>query len=123
MRILHVAPVGFKRISGPSNSVFGLAKGQVKLGHDVALLSSIPNETINNALKDGVILLTSPKVRQINPWKLSSEWINYIKEEFGEPDIINFHDTYIPFQTALAQLIKKKKVCRYFFISFYFLGQ
>ncbi len=104
MKILHIAPVGFNRASGPSNSVFGLAKGQAMLGHSVALLSSIPTEIPSKNIVSGVILLASPIVRHINPWRLSKEWISIIKEDFGKPDIVNFHDTYIPFQTALAEL-------------------
>jgi|GEM_PF-2279607 glycosyltransferase involved in cell wall biosynthesis len=104
MKILHIAPISFKQaFGGPSNSVLNLAKGQVKLGHSIALLSSKSGEVIENNTIDGVLLLASPIKKHINPWKISKNWVSLIKKHFGIPDIVNFHDTYDPFHVALSK--------------------
>jgi len=104
MKILHVSPVHSNRASGPSNSSLGLANGQASIGHNVALLPSEPPGISEKMIPESITLLPSPKVQHLNPWKLSKEWIKIIRENFGKPDIIDFHSTYILFQTALAEL-------------------
>lgn len=108
MKILHIGPVYSERASGPSESILGLAKGQVSIGCDVALLPSQPTKLSKENVPEGIILLPSPKKRHLNPWKISRSWLNTIIENFGRPDIIDIHDTFIPFQTSLAGLFKKE---------------
>ena len=105
--VLHVGPVFEDRPSGPSFSILGLAKGMVENGARVALLPSEPPGIDKRAVPDNIALLPSPNKRQINPWKMSANWIRIIRNNFGDPCIVNFHDTYIPFHTALAGLCRK----------------
>jgi len=108
MKILHVGPVYSNRSSGPSFSILGLAKGEASIGCEVALLPSEPHGINGKAVGNDIELIAGPNKRHLNPWKVSKDWIKVIRENFGEPDIINFHDTYIPFQTALAKLFIKE---------------
>lgn len=106
-KILHVGPVFANRSSGPSNSILGLAKGMVLNGCEIALLASEPPGISRELIPAPITLLPSPQKRHLNPWVISKKWIEMIYEHFGRPDIVNFHDTYIPFQTALASLCRK----------------
>ena len=108
MKILHVGPVYSNRSSGPSFSILGLAKGQASIGCEVALLPSEPPGINGEEVGNNIVLIDGPKKRHLNPWKVSRKWVKIIRENFGKPDIINFHDTYIPFQTALAKLFIKE---------------
>jgi glycosyltransferase involved in cell wall biosynthesis len=107
VKILHVGPVFDNRSSGPSNSILGLAKGMALNGGRIGLLPSEPPGINKESVPGNIALLPSPKARQLNPWKISDRWIDIIRENFGDPHIVNFHDTYIPFQTALASLCRK----------------
>jgi glycosyltransferase involved in cell wall biosynthesis len=106
MKILHVGPIYSNRASGPSGNILGLAKGQASIGCSVGVLSSEPIEMsfFGSSLKN-IVFLKSPAKRHFNPWLISKRWIKIIEDDFGKPDIINFHDTYIPFETALARII------------------
>lgn len=108
MKILHIGPVYSERASGPSVSILGLAEGQISLGCEVALLSSQPTKLSPKNIPNKLLLLPIPKKQHLNPWEISNTWIKIIMEKFGKPDIINIHDTFIPFQTALANLFKKE---------------
>lgn len=108
MRILHIGPVHLNRSSGPSHSILGLAKGQTTIGHSVALLPSEPPGIAEGTIDGDITLIPCPKYRHLNPWKVSKDWLKVIRENFGKPDIVNFHDTYIPFQTALAKLFVRE---------------
>ncbi|RLE40008.1 hypothetical protein DRJ16_07590, partial [Candidatus Woesearchaeota archaeon] len=50
-----------------------------------------------------------PKSYHWNPWVISSEWIDIIRQDFGVPDVVNFHSLYIPFQAALSKLFINNK--------------
>lgn len=108
MKILHVGPVYSNCASGPSRSILGLAEGQVSIGCGVALLPSQPTKLEKENIPKGIILLPSPKRRHLNPWKLPKDWLHIIIDNFGKPDIIDIHDTFIPFQVALAKLFRKE---------------
>lgn len=106
-----MGPVHSNRASGFSNSILGLAKGQASMGHNVAVLPSQPPGLSEKMVPASITLLPSPKARHLNPWKLSKGWIKIIRENFGRPDVVNFHSTYIPFQTALAELFIMEGWC------------
>ena len=108
MKILHIGPVLHKYADGPSRSIVGLAQGQANLGHTIGLLTSDPSEITQKLIPKNIKLLSGPEKRHLNPFRLSPKWINKIKKEFGTPDLIHFHDFYIPFQMALARQIKKE---------------
>ena len=108
MRILHVGPVYSNRSSGPSFSILGLATSEASIGCKVALLPSELPGINRKEVGNNIVLIAGPNKRHLNPWKVSKDWIKVIRENFGKPDIINFHDTYIPFQTALARLFIKE---------------
>ena len=108
MKILHVGPVNMKRASGLPRSILGFASAQVDLGLQVGLLSPLPL-TQDNSMKQipGVRLLRSPYRTHYNPLFISHDWVKRIQTEFGTPDLVNFHSTYIPFNTALARRCKQ----------------
>ena len=108
MKILHVGPVVHEYADGPSRSIVGLAQGQANLGHTIGLLTSDPSKITQNLIPKDIKLLLGPKIRHLNPFKLSPQWINKIKKEFGMPDLVHFHDFYIPFQMALARQVNKE---------------
>jgi len=104
MKILHVGPIERSRAAGgPNQSIRGLAAALAEIGLDVGLLPSVPlpPDTLNETIP-GVHLFEGPGRRHLNPWFISRDWVSRIQREFGTPDIVNFHSTYIPFQTALA---------------------
>lgn len=107
LKILHIAPINYKKASGPSSSVINLAKAQVKLGHKIAILPSIPSSFPSISIPKKITLIKGPKKRHLNPWRISAKWIGKIEKDFVKPDIINFHDTYIPFHIAFARLCSK----------------
>lgn len=109
-KILHVGPVFANRSSGPSNSILGIAKGMVLNGCEIGLLPSEPPGISRELIPADITLLPSPQKRHLNPWVISKKWIEMIYEYFGRPDVVNFHDTYIPFQTALASQCHKEKL-------------
>ena len=104
MKILHIAPISHKRASGPSSSVVNLAIAQANLGHQVGIIPSLPTIFPPNVVSDNITILDSPSKKHLNPWKLSKKWITYVENKFGDPDIVNFHDTYIPFHIAFSRL-------------------
>lgn len=109
MKILHVGPVEMNGgATGLTQSICGFATAQVAIGLDVGLLSSlpVPEGRFIEGLP-GVHLLRDPYKRHYNPWLVSRDWIVRIREEFGVPDIVHFHCTYIPFQIALARHCRK----------------
>lgn len=105
MKILHVGSIKPTRYAaGPSHSVRGLASAQAAIGLEVGVLSSWPlsRGKLTEELP-GVCLLKSPRRVHYNPWLVSRDWISHIRAEFGTPDLINFHSTYIPFHIAFAR--------------------
>jgi glycosyltransferase involved in cell wall biosynthesis len=105
MRVLHIGGMRESCVAaGPSHSIRGLATAQSSLGIKVGLLGSLPLAR-NVKMKEmpGICLLKSPTQKHYNPWLISNEWVRRIVDEFGVPDIVNFHSTYIPFQTALSR--------------------
>ncbi len=96
------------RADGPSRSILGLARGQADLGEEIGLLISEPTNIKVSDIPENIKLLAGPSKRHRNPFFLSSKWIEKIKREFGTPDLVHFHDFYIPFQFALARLVKKE---------------
>ena len=108
MKILHIGPIFPNSSSGHYNSMIGLAKGQVSRGCQVAILPSQPTRLTKEDIPKNIGLLPGPKKRHLNPWKLSREWIKIIKQDFGKPDVVNFHSVFIPFHCALAQLFREK---------------
>ncbi len=110
MKILHIGPVKPDRVAtGPSHSIRGLVTAQAEIGLEVGLLSSVP-------LQKGQLPRELPGVRVIcnqfkchrNPWVAPENCLRKIVDEFGKPDLINFHSTYIPLQTALARKFRKQ---------------
>ena len=55
----------------------------------------------------GIHVLGGIRAKHYNPWFASRHWIEHIRQEFGVPDLVNFHSTYIPFHIALAQWCQK----------------
>lgn len=110
MKILHVAPLAHYGASGFVFSILGLAKAQAAQGHRVGLLCSTPPGLAPEQLPPGVFLLSGPVRRHLNPWSLSRRWLRRIEREFGAPDLVNFHGTYIPFQIALGKLLTRASI-------------
>jgi hypothetical protein len=109
MKILHVGGIEPSRSAGGQNhSIRGLAAAQAEIGLSVGLLSSLPLP-LDVSMEEipGVFLLESPRKPHYDPWSISHDWIERIRQEFGTPDIVNFHSTYIPFHTALARRCKQ----------------
>ena len=109
MKILHVGPIERSRAAGgPNQSIRGLAAALAEIGLDVGLLPSVPlpPDSLNESIP-GVYLFEGPRRRHLNPWFISRDWVSRIQREFGTPDIVNFHSTYIPFQTALAHRFRR----------------
>jgi len=104
MKILHVGPIERSHAAGgPNQSIRGLAASLADIGLDIGLLPSVPlpADTLNENIP-GVYLFRGPRRRHLNPWFISRDWVSRIEGEFGTPDIVNFHSTYVPFQIALA---------------------
>ena len=109
MNILHVGGIDPSRSAGGQNhSIRGLAAAQAEIGLRVGLLPSLPLPS-GASMEEvrGVFLLEGPRKPHYNPWSISYDWIARIRQEFGTPDIVNFHSTYIPFHTALARRCKQ----------------
>ena len=105
MRILHVAAIKpLRNAGGPSHSIRGLAKAQTEVGLKVGLLSSYP---VAQGMKieglSDICVVDGLHAKHFNPWFVSRDWVERICQEFGVPDIVNFHSTYIPFHIALAR--------------------
>lgn len=111
MKILHVGPIKASRTStGPSHSIRALATTQAKLGHDVALLNSMPTIAGTQIEESpGVCLLEGPRKKHYNPWFISHEWQSRIQEKFGTPDIVHFHTFNNIFQCALSKRCVQQK--------------
>jgi glycosyltransferase involved in cell wall biosynthesis len=108
MKILHVGPLkGARSATGVTQSIRGLAPAQAAIGLKVGLLPSLPLQGQTMEELPGVCLLAGPRQRQVNAWLISQDWITRIREEFGRPDLVNFHSTYIPFQVALARQCRR----------------
>ena len=105
MRVLHIGGIRESCVAaGPSHSIRGLATAQSNLGIEVGMLGALPLPP-NAKIKEmpGICILKNPTRKHRNPWLISKQWIRRIEDEFGTPDIVNFHSTYIPFQTALSR--------------------
>ncbi len=108
MKILHVGAIKPScNAGGPNHSIRGLTASQAKSGMQVGLLPSLALQSgVSMEVIAGVHMLESPRKPHYNPWFISKNWISYIRKEFGEPDLVNFHSTYIPFHIALARQIR-----------------
>jgi glycosyltransferase involved in cell wall biosynthesis len=108
MKILHVGPVTLKHASGLPESICGSTSAQAAIGLEVALLPSSPpdRDELSERVR-GVRLIEGPCRRYYNPWFVSRDWIVRILEEFGKPDLVVFHSTYIPFHIALARRCRR----------------
>lgn len=110
MKVLHVGPVRSEPgAAGPTQSISGLVTAQANAGLDVGLLSSIPLKK-NQFPKElpGVHIICNQVRHHRNPWNISENCVKRIIDEFGIPDLVNFHSTYIPLQTALARSCIKR---------------
>lgn len=110
MKILHVAPIPSSQASGFLHSILGLAQAQANLGHKVAVACSEPDSFSKEFCPNNVIYFKGPDIRHLNPFKHPRTWFNNITEEFGSPDIVNFHGTYIPLHFGLAKFCRKNKI-------------
>jgi len=109
MKILHIGPVEMSHgATGLTQSILGFASAQAAIGLEVGLLSSLPMPQDGAGKKlTGVNLLTGLYKRHYDPWLISRDWIGRIRKEFGTPDIVHFHSTYVPFQIALARRVRQ----------------
>ncbi|MBN2455221.1 MAG: glycosyltransferase family 4 protein [Sedimentisphaerales bacterium] len=105
MKILHVGPVEpHPSSSGVNQSIRGSVLAEAKIGLEIGLLPSSPQSCVKTFGEfPGVCLIEGPHRRHYNPWFISKNWVNCIREEFGRPDLVIFHSTYIPFHIALAR--------------------
>lgn len=105
MKILHVGPVEpMRSATGVAQSIRGMVAAQAAVDLEVGLLSSSPiPSSVSMPEIPGVSLIEGPRKRQLNPWFISRDWIGLIRKEFGVPDLVDFHSTYIPFHIALAR--------------------
>jgi glycosyltransferase involved in cell wall biosynthesis len=110
MKILHIGPVNPNKASGVSASIIGLSKAQVIIGNSIALLPSEPPEVSKGAFYQDLVLLSNPNLGHRNPWRITDKWINVVNDKFGTPDIINFHDTYIPFHSAFGRICERADI-------------
>lgn len=109
MRILHVGSVSVScGASGPSQSVRALAHAHASIGMNVALLSNLtlPKGASVEGI-EGVQLISGPESIQRIPRFFNNSWLRRIEDEFGRPDIVNIHSTYIPFNIAIGGLCHK----------------
>jgi glycosyltransferase involved in cell wall biosynthesis len=105
LKILHVGPVKIDEASsGPTQSIKGLVAAQAQSGMDVGLLTTIPSpEGVFSLNRQTVKFFSVLPVHLNNPWGLSKTQYQNILENFGKPDLVHFHSTYIPFNIALAR--------------------
>lgn len=108
MNVLHIGPIWAQYADGPSRSILGIARAQAGLGHKVAVLPSDPPSIAGDVEIPDLPQLPSPRHRLVNPWRTSRRWEEAILEAFGEPDLVNFHCTNIPFHAALAKLCLRR---------------
>jgi glycosyltransferase involved in cell wall biosynthesis len=78
------------------------------IGCKVALLPSGPYRVREKDFDNEIALIAGPMKEHLNPWRISHDWVKVVKRKFGAPDVINFHYTYSPFQTALAKLFLRE---------------
>jgi len=109
MKILHVGPIKPTRTAaGANHSIRGWAAAQAEIGLEVGLLPSLalPPGVQMEEIR-GVCQFESPHKPHYNPWFISHDCVRRIQREFGTPDLVNFHSTYIPFNTALARRCRR----------------
>jgi glycosyltransferase involved in cell wall biosynthesis len=109
MKILHVGPIKPTRAAaGANHSIRGWAAAQAKIGLEVGFLPSLalPAGVQMEEIR-GVCQFESPHKPHYNPWFISQDFVRQIQTEFGTPDLVNFHSTYIPFNTALARRCRR----------------
>ncbi len=92
---------------GPTRSILGLANELSALGQQIGILSTRP---IHPPIWESAITwLPSVHKQYMLPIIPNIQsWIRTIENDFGIPDLINFHDVYDTFQCALARAIRKK---------------
>ncbi len=109
MKVLHVGQLKTDRgVTGSCQSTNGFAVAQAGIGLKVGLIASSP-------LRHGELVEEQPEIcvlgdchrRHYNPWLVSRDWVDRIYEEFGTPDVVHFHSTYIPFNIAFARRCKQ----------------
>ena len=122
MQILHIGPVkndninsdGFEGTElsggfgpdGPSRSILGLANGLAKKGEKVGLLSTKQFNYKSKSLPPNIKYLKPYTGGKYNFRIDTEQWISDIQENFGTPDIVNFHDVYDIFSVRLAKKMK-----------------
>lgn len=111
LNILHVGPLYADRPTGPTKSISQLASFQAMQGHNVAILPAhpvdLPKLSAHQNIDRRITMLPPPASRVLNPWFVSENWLARIETGFCTPDIVHIHDTYIPFQSALAKQLHR----------------
>lgn len=110
MKILHIGHINPMRSAadGLNESLRGSILAQAAIGLEVGLLPSSPmaqGRPVEGLT--GVRLIEGPHRRHYNLWFISRDWIVRILEEFGTPELVVFHSTYIPFHIALARRCRR----------------
>ena len=93
---------------GPSRSILGLIDGLSDLKVDVGFLSTKYFDYKSNSLPKNVTFLKPFTGRKYNYFTNPKQWIKYIKNNFGVPDIVNFHDVYDFFSINIARQMRNE---------------
>jgi len=98
MNILHVAPISRKKISGIRENTLSLVKAQSTFpGTRVGLL--ISSDESEEWQLDGIPIATK---RALSARWPRIPWFDRIARTILPPDLVVFHDTFIPFHARLA---------------------
>lgn len=125
MKILHVGPlkntaavhcdqgaefelVGGLGGDGPSRSILGLAVGLATAGVTSGVLSTKPFQVRAGSRLNEVRFLTPYTGRKYDFFIRPDPWLDRIEQEFGRPDLVNFHDVYDLFSVALARGMRRR---------------
>ncbi len=105
MKILHNISSIDQTYGGPLFSMKLIAESQQKLGHDVAIISSISKkENSRIELNEDIKLITFPS---FSKFRYTKNWEYLLFKEFGLPDIIHTYGIWT-FHNFIASIIAKK---------------
>jgi glycosyltransferase involved in cell wall biosynthesis len=105
MKIIHNISSIDQTYGGPLFSMKLIAESQHKLGHNVAIISSIRNkEDSRIEINKDIRLITPPS---FSKFRYSKNWENLLIKEFGLPEIIHTYGTWT-YHNLIASIIAKK---------------
>jgi glycogen synthase len=107
MNILISLPYFPLENTGTGNSVYGLSKGLIASGANVTVLAE--SDKYKELKYKEIPYIEFTKSKSKNPFKVSQELLDHIKNNIDKIDLILINGIFVPYVYTLAMYCKKNR--------------